>query len=147
MEVRRLIFGTTTYHQFERIVVAVLTILVGASVVLSLAQSGVALWHVITTGNHLLDHDAFIKVFGTFMTVLIALEFNHTVLPDISSKSSIVKVRAVLLVALLALARKVVLVDFKEADYTSLIALGILIAAVTGAYWVVVRGEERITAP
>jgi len=45
------------------------------------------------------------------MTVLIALEFNHTVLPDITSRAPVVKVKAVLLVALLALARKVVLVD------------------------------------
>ena len=81
--------------------------------------------------------------FGAFMTVLIALEFNHTVLPDITTRSSMVKVRAVLLVALLALARKVVLVDFKEMASSSIFALAVLIVSVAVAYWVVVRGEKE----
>ena len=59
---RRLIFGTKGYHWFERVVVAMLTAMVCVSVVLSLAQSGVALYHVVVSDTHLLDHDAFIKV-------------------------------------------------------------------------------------
>lgn len=132
---KRLIFGTKGYNYFEKGVVAVLTILVAVSVVLTLAQAGVALYKVVLSDTHLIDHDAFIKVFATFMTVLIALEFNHTVMADITTKTPIVKVRAVLLVALLALSRKVVLVDFKEIDYTSMIGLAVLIMAVAGAYW------------
>lgn len=139
---RRLIFGTRGYHWFEKLVIAVLTVLVSISVLLTLAQSSVALYHVIISDSHLIDHEAFIKVFGTFMTVLIALEFNHTVLPDITTKTPLVKVRAVLLVALLALARKVVLVDFKDLPYTAMIGLAVLILAVSAAYWVL-HPEER----
>lgn len=138
---KRLIFGTKGYHYFEKGVVAALTILVAVSVLLALAQSGMALYKVIASETHLLDHDSFIKVFGTFMTVLIALEFNHTVLADITTKAPVVKVRAVLLVALLALSRKVVLVDFKEMDYTTMIGLAVLILAVAASY-VAVRLEE-----
>jgi len=141
--VRRMIFGTPGYRNFERLVVAALTIMVAISVVLTLAQSGVALYHVVVSDTHMIDHDAFIKVFGTFMTVLIALEFNHTVLPDITSKSPLVKVRSVLLVALLALSRKVVLVDFKEVPYTSMIGLAVLIVAVAATYWVIQKEELR----
>lgn len=132
---KRLIFGTKGYNYFEKGVVAFLTILVSISVILTLGQAAVALYHVVVSGNHLIDHNAFIHVFAAFMTVLIALEFNHTVMADITTKSPIVKVRAVLLVALLALSRKVVLVDFKEVDYTSMIGLAVLIVAVAGAYW------------
>ncbi len=113
--------------------------------VLTLAQSGMALYQVVMSDTHMIDHDAFIKVFGTFMTVLIALEFNHTVLPDITSKSPLVKVRSVLLVALLALSRKVVLVDFKEVAYTSMIGLAVLIMAVAATYWVIQKEESRGT--
>lgn len=132
---KRLIFGTKEYNAFERGVVAILTLMVAVSVVLTLAQAGVALYNIIISGNHLLDHNAFIKVFAAFMTVLIALEFNHTIMADITTKKPLVKVRAVLLVALLALARKVVLVDFKEVEYTAMIGLAVLIMAVAGAYW------------
>jgi len=139
---KRLIFGTKGYIWFEKSVVAALTVMVGISVVLTLAQSGLALYQAIASEHHLLDHEAFIRVFGTFMTVLIALEFNHTVLPEITGKAPVVKVRAVLLVALLALARKAVLVDFKEVDYTSLIGLAVLIIGVTAAYWAIQREDS-----
>ncbi len=139
---KRLIFGTKGYQWFEKLVIAALTLLVALSVLLTLAQSGVALYKVVVSDTHLLNHDAFIKVFGTFMTVLIALEFNHTVLADITVKAPLVKVRAVILVALLALSRKVVLVDFKEVEYTSMIGLAVLIVAVAGAYYVLRREDE-----
>ncbi len=142
---RRLIFGTRSYHWFERLVVAALTVLVGVSVVLTLVHSAGELYRVVLTGPALFDHNQFIKVFASFMTVLIALEFNHTVLPDITDKKPVVKVRAVLLVAMLALARKVVLVDFKEVAYTSMIGLAVLIICVAGAYWAV-RRDEMLSA-
>ena len=141
---RRLIFGTKGYQWFEKLVIAALTVLVALSVILTLAQSGVALYKVVISDTHLLNHDAFIKVFGTFMTVLIALEFNHTVLADITVKAPLVKVRAVILVALLALSRKVVLVDFKEVEYTSMIGLAVLIVAVAAAYYVLRREDEVV---
>jgi uncharacterized membrane protein (DUF373 family) len=133
--VKRLVFGTKGYNTFEKLVVAALTLLVSVSVVLTLAQAAVALYQVVASGTHLIDHNAFIHVFAAFMTVLIALEFNHTVMADITTKAPLVKVRAVLLVALLALSRKVVLVDFKEIEYTAMIGLACLIVAVAGAYW------------
>lgn len=139
---KRLIFGTKGYHWFEWFVVAVLTVLVSVSVLLTLLQSGVELYKAVMAGPHLLGHTQFIKVFASFMTVLIALEFNHTVLADITTKAPVVKVRAVLLVAMLALARKVVLVDFKEVEYTSMLGLGVLIVCVTAAYWAVQREDS-----
>lgn len=139
---KRLIFGTRGYNWFEKAVVAVLTVFVSVSVVLTLGHAGQALYEVVFSSNYLIGHEGFIKVFAAFMTVLIALEFNHTVLPDITTKAPLVKVRAVLLVALLALARKVVLVDFKQVEYTSMIGLAILILAVTAAYWALQREED-----
>lgn len=136
------LFSSKGYHWFERMVVAALGVMVAVSIVLTLAQAGVALWQAVASEHHLLDHNAFIKVFGAFMTVLIALEFNHTVLPDMTTKTPVVKVRAVLLVAMLALARKVVLLDFKEVDYTSMIGLAVLFLGIAAAYWGVRREEE-----
>lgn len=136
------LFSSRGYHWFERLVVATLGIMVAVSIVLTLVQAGVALWQAVATEHHLLDHNAFIKVFGAFMTVLIAIEFNHTVLPDMTTKSPVVKVRAVLLVAMLALARKVILLDFKEIEYTMIIGLAVLFFGIAAAYWGVRREEE-----
>lgn len=138
---KRLFFGTKGYQWFELLMVACLTLMVSISVVLTMIHAGSELWHVMGGGLHNFSHDQFVTVFGAFMTVLIALEFNHTVLPEISSGTPIVKVRAVILVALLALARKLVLVDYHKEDYTSLIGLAVLVFAATFAYWVIRRDE------
>ncbi|NOY14295.1 MAG: phosphate-starvation-inducible PsiE family protein [Deltaproteobacteria bacterium] len=140
---KRLFFGTKSYQWFELLMVAALTLMVSISVVLTMIHAGYELFHVISGGIQNFSHDQFVTVFGAFMTVLIALEFNHTVLPEISSGTPVVKVRAVILVALLALARKLVLVDYHKEDYTSLIALAVLVVAATFAYWVVRRDDEE----
>ena len=141
---KRLVFGTKGYEWFELLTVAALTLMVAISVLLSLFYAGYELFHVMGSGVHNFGHDQFVTVFGAFMTVLIALEFNHTVLPEISSGTPIVKVRAVILVALLALARKLVLVDYHQEDYTSLIGLAVLVLAATVAYWVVRKDEQEM---
>jgi len=144
---KRLLFGTKGYQWFEILMVAALTLMVSISVVLTMVHAGFELFHALQNGIDKFGHDQFVAVFGTFMTVLIALEFNHTVLPEISSGTPIVKVRAVILVALLALARKLVLVDYHQEDYTSLIGLAVLVLAATAAYWVIrcdeIEAEKR----
>lgn len=135
------IFGNLFYHWPEKLVIIALSLMVSITIFVTLAQAGLVLYQAIVTEQSFLNHNAFIKVFGAFMTVLIAMEFNHTVFTAITGATPTVKVRAVLLVSLLALSRKVVLIDLKDYDYTSIIALAVLIAGVTLAYWVVARFE------
>lgn len=130
------------YHWPEKLVIIALSLMITITIFVTLAQAALVLYQTLATEQSFLNHNAFIKVFGAFMTVLIAMEFNHTVFSTISGSSTTVKVRSVLLVALLALARKVVLIDLKDTDSNSIIALAILIAGVTLAYWVVARFEK-----
>lgn len=139
------ILGNLFYHWPEKLVIASLTLMVSATIFISLAQAAIVLYQAIATEQSFLDHNAFIRVFGAFMTVLIAMEFNHTVFANISGTTLTVKVRAVLLVSLLALARKVVLIDLKDYDYKSIIALAVLLASVTLACWAVERNEPQTT--
>ena len=133
--------GNLFYHWPEKLVSIALSLMITITIFVTLAQAGLVLYQTLATEQSFLNHNAFINVFGAFMTVLIAMEFNHTVFTTITGTSTTVKVRAVLLVSLLALARKVVLIDLKDYDYTAIIALAILIAGVTLAYWVVARFE------
>ena len=49
-----------------------------------------------------LDHKVFQQVFGDIMTLLIALEFNHTLQYVVAREQSIIQTKVVLLIALLA---------------------------------------------
>jgi uncharacterized membrane protein (DUF373 family) len=134
--------GNLFYHWPEKLVSISLSLMITITIFVTLAQAALVLYQTLATEQSFLNHNAFIHVFGAFMTVLIAMEFNHTVFSTITGTSTTVKVRAVLLVSLLALARKVVLIDLNDYDYTSIIALAVLIAGVTLAYWVVARFEQ-----
>jgi Phosphate-starvation-inducible E family len=58
----------------------------------------------------------FQSIFGMIMTVLIALEFNHAIMSILHRKDSIVQLRTVILIALLAMARKFIIIDFTGLD-------------------------------
>ena len=62
-------------------------------------------------------------VFGQIMTVLIALEFNHTLQYVVSREQSIIQTKIVLLIGLLALSRQVHHLGFKEATPNELLGL------------------------
>ncbi|MNT66176.1 Phosphate-starvation-inducible E [compost metagenome] len=71
-----------------------------------------------------LDHDVFQALFGSIFTVLIALEFKHSIVRPALRRNSIVQVRTVLLIALLALSRKFVILDSAATPALTIAALG-----------------------
>ena len=87
----------------------------------------------------------FQAIFGMIVTVLIALEFNHTLLGVLERRHSIVQVRTVVLIALLAIARKFLILDLKEAEHTTLLGLAgaALALALGGVYWLVGDRDRR----
>ncbi|MFH3651501.1 phosphate-starvation-inducible PsiE family protein, partial [Acinetobacter baumannii] len=58
-----------------------------------------------------LDHKVFQTVFGMIMTLLIAMEFKHSIVRVALRRDSIIQVKTVILIGLIALARKFVILD------------------------------------
>lgn len=89
-----------------------------------------------------LGHRLFQTVFGQVMTVLIALEFKHSILRVVARKENIIQVKTVLLIGLLAVSRKFIVLDLNEVDAEMVLALSVSVIALAIAYWIV-RGRER----
>jgi uncharacterized membrane protein (DUF373 family) len=68
------------------------------------------------------------------MTLLIALEFNHTLAYAVAGERGVIQARVVLVIAQLALARKVIVADLFEIPATSIAALAALAVALAVAY-------------
>src|ERR1700693_518351 len=69
----------TLYQRFESLVALVLTALIALIIVVSLVRLSVTVVSGLLFGVlDPLDQDAFQTVFGEVVTLLIALEFNHT---------------------------------------------------------------------
>lgn len=124
----------TFYERFEHAVVLVLTApiaIVVASAAWQLASAVIAL--VSTQRLDPADQRVFQAVFGMIFTVVIALEFKHSLLAVLERRGGVVRVHTVVLIALLAV---------KEAGPATLFALAAAILALGVVYWLV-RDQDR----
>jgi uncharacterized membrane protein (DUF373 family) len=69
------------------------------------------------------------------MTVLMALEFKHSLVSVLERRQSVVQVRAVVLIALLAMVRKFIILDAAAVDESRSSGLALAILALGGVYW------------
>jgi uncharacterized membrane protein (DUF373 family) len=131
------------YQRFEQIIILVLSLLISVVIVVTLFNLLRTLFEVLRLG--LLDParpQVFQSIFGMIIIVLIALEFNHTILGILDRGFSVVQVRAVVLIALLAVLRKFIVLEMGEADAMLLLALSAATLALGGVYWAV-REQDR----
>jgi uncharacterized membrane protein (DUF373 family) len=133
----------TLYEKFEHGVIMLLTALIAVIIALAVwnlmlkVVSGVVYSYFDPT-----DYEVFQALFGMIFTVIIALEFKRSLLVIAERKQSIVQVRTVILIALLAVVRKLMIFDLSSTDAAQLLALAATILALGGVYWLV-RDQDR----
>jgi uncharacterized membrane protein (DUF373 family) len=134
----------TVYLKFEHAVVLVLTILISVIIVSAIWKLAVKILYslVLSDAFDPTDLTAFQSVFGMIFTVIIALEFKRTLLLVTERTESIVQVRAVILIALLAIVRKLIILDISPSDAPQLLALAVATLSLGGVYWLV-RDQDR----
>ena len=132
------------YRRFEAMVALVLTVVIGLIIVVALYRLTYGVMSGLLRGIlDPLDPRAFQDVFGEIMTLLIALEFNHTLQYVIRGDQSIVQTKVVLLIALLAVARKFIVLDLMDTSVGHLLALAAITAALGAAYWLMRERDDR----
>ena len=126
----------TYYQRFESAVAFVLTLVIALVVLVALYRLCVGVVTAFLFGAvNPLEHATFQSIFGEIMTLLIALEFNHTLRYVVTKHQSIIQVKVVVLIALLAVARKFIILDIRDATTGYLLGL----AAITMALGVTYR--------
>ena len=120
-------------ERFEVGIMAILAVMMA----LAIMAATLDLAWVFVTGLVQAPFDALtvaelLDIFGAFMIVLIGLELLETVKIYLAEQR--VRVEAVLLVAIIAVARKVILLDLKGLSAPTLLAIAALILALTGGY-------------
>ena len=104
----------TFYQRFESAIALALTLIITIIILVALFHLTVEVIGGLVLGHvNPLEYKVFQSVFGEIMTVLIALEFNHTLQFIVTREQSIIQTKVVLLIALLALARKFIVLDLK----------------------------------
>jgi uncharacterized membrane protein (DUF373 family) len=136
----------TVYERFEQIVTIVLSFIIALVVLIALFQLFHRILPLLLGGAiDLLDHEAFQNLFGAIMTLLIAMEFRHSIIRLALRHESIIQVRTVVLIALLALSRKLVILDITATGAATIAALASATLALGIVYWLLREREDRMT--
>ena len=134
----------TYYQRFESLVALVLTVMISLIILVALYRLGVTVISGLLFGVlDPLDFEVFQSVFGEILTLLIALEFNHTLQYVVAREQSIIQTKVVLLIALLAVARKFIILDVKDVSPVQLVGLAAVALALGLTYWLVRERDER----
>lgn len=81
------------------------------------------------------DMDEMLSIFGAFLVVLIAIEIFSNIILYLNKESGHLKL--VIATAIMAIARKVIILDFDTAKDWHTMGMGILVLALGFAYWFV----------
>jgi uncharacterized membrane protein (DUF373 family) len=124
--------------KFEHIIVLSLITMMVIVVVLATVELGwIIIRDIVTPPIILLEIEELLEIFGFFLLVLIGIELLETIKAYLLT--NVIHVEIVLEVALIAIARKVIILDINKYESLTLVGIAALIAAVALAYLVIKR--------
>ena len=130
---------------FERIIIMSLVVMMAAVVLLSTLELGwVIVKDIITPPVFFLEIEELLDIFGLFMLVLIGIELLDTISKTYTSESTD-HTQIVMAVAIIAIARKVIILDVKELSGLALVGIAAIILALSVGYFLIRRknGEAK----
>lgn len=131
------------YERFEQVIALVLSAVIAVIIVVSMLQLiFIVVSLLIVDAFNPLDHTVFQRVFGMIMTLLIAMEFKHSIVRVALRRDSIIQVKTVILIALIALSRKFVVLD-PEVSPSKIAALAGATLALGVTYWLLRERDDR----
>lgn len=126
--------------KFERVVVLMLIAMLSIVVLLAVGELGwVLVQDAITPPVLILEINELLDIFGLFLLVLIGIELLEMMKAYLAE--GVVHSEVVLTVALIAIARKIVVLDARDYSGATLVGIGVIIVALAAAYWVIRRAR------
>lgn len=128
-------------RQLVRFAVRVLAILMTLLILIGTVDVGWTLYDKVVSARpmFILNISDILATFGAFMAVLIAIE----ILVNITMylRDGVILVRIVLATAVMAVSRKVIIMDYEQAQSGYIWATAALLLAATAGYWLLCRSE------
>ncbi len=134
----------TFYERFEQLVALVLGLFIAIIIVLSLTRLMMSTLPLLFGGIlDPLSPRVFTNLFGMIMTVLIAMEFKHSIIRVALRKDSIIQVKTVILIAMLAIGRKFIILDTTKTGAGTIAALAAALLALGITYWLMRERDDH----
>ena len=133
----------TSYQRFEQVVSRIIMAFVAVVIVYSVVLTAIELALDFTLGRAFMEQELLQDVFGSILTILILLEFNHSIAVSLKQKTGIVQTRIVVLIAILVIVRKIILLDFKTASIELLAGHAGVALALGALYWLITASNRH----
>ncbi len=129
-------------QKFERFIVLALLLMMMLALLASTVELAIIMVEqLLAPPRLLLDIKEMLTVFGFLLMVLIGLELVETI--KIYFEQNVFRVEVVVLVAIIAVARKIIIIDYNSISYEMLLSIAALMIALSAGYFLV----KRATTP
>jgi len=130
--------------KFQKIIVLVLVALMTVVLLLSTIElAWIIIKDIITPPVFLLEIDELLEIFGLFMLVLIGIELLDTIAKTYMSESTD-HAQIVMAVALIAISRKVIILDIKDLSGLALVGIAAIILALSIGYYLIKKKDALV---
>jgi uncharacterized membrane protein (DUF373 family) len=124
---------------FERGVYAILLALLLVLIALAvITLAGAMVLNILSPPVFLLTGNELLELLGAFLLVLLALEFFESI--KVYLRENVIPYELVVVIAITAIARKLIVLDLETTSDWHLIGLGVVVIALAGAYYLLKRG-------
>jgi uncharacterized membrane protein (DUF373 family) len=130
----------TVLKKCERLLIQILMVMMAIVLALTTIDLGWTIIKDVSTPPYVvISVNKLLDLFGLFMLVIIGIELLETIMKTYLTQGT-PHFEVVLSVALIAIARKVIILDIKETGSLSLIGIASIIMALTIGYYFMKRG-------
>jgi uncharacterized membrane protein (DUF373 family) len=129
---------TKWLRTFEHMIIRSLIYMMALIILISTIELGYLLVKdIVSPPVFFLEIDELLELFGFFLLIIIGIELLETIKAYLQDK--VVHSEIVLEVALIAIARKVIILDLKEYDSVVILGIAALIVTISVSYYIVRR--------
>jgi uncharacterized membrane protein (DUF373 family) len=133
----------TYYERFEQLMLHVILLFISIISVFMVVLVTIQLVNDFQLGEAFMEKAVLQDTFGSILTILILLEFNHSVAISIKSKTGAIQVRIIVLISILVVVRKLMLLDYNSVTMQTLLGLSALLLSLGLLYWLITQGDRK----
>jgi uncharacterized membrane protein (DUF373 family) len=129
--------------RFEHLIYMILIVLLGIVLIFAIVELVyLIITSLISPQPGLIYNSGIVTILGSFLIVLITVELLDTMKAYIAE--NVIHVEVVVLLAIIAIARKVILLDPASADSGELIGIGVIIIGLAAAFYLIKKSGVQI---
>lgn len=127
--------------QVEGLVSKILSIVMVVVILFAVGDLVVILAGQLFTSPKGFFNESLFEIFGLFLNILIALEILENITAYL--RKHVIQVELVIVTSLIAVARKIIILDLEKATGIDIIGLAVAIFALSISYWIIRRTNAR----